>query len=101
MSIPYREAYQIGRASYGIEDQQDGKEGHFFPEDRKYRFRVWRNGCGLGGRDTIEEARKLLHNYAVIQLAQERESAQRTVDEAHALLLRLEGDVFYLGRFSK
>ena len=64
----YRETYEFAGTTYGIEDHEQPGD-HFFPhhytEGKSKRFQCWRNGCGIGGHDTLREARLHLLNYAL------------------------------------
>lgn len=86
----YLERFQINRCTYGIEKVSvDGKQG----------FKLWAGGCGIGGNESLESARKLLHTYVCNQLRAEIRSHQRLLNNAEDALSLLEGDAFYLGRF--
>lgn len=67
----YRETYQIGRLSLGIEDYEQ-KGDHFFPEEyaagKVPRFHVWCNGCGIGRAQQLMEARLILIAHAQMRV---------------------------------
>ncbi len=82
--IPYIEKFKVGDSSFGIEDYEDGKKDHFFPQYEHKRFKCWMNGCGLcSGFDTLAEARKFLHKYILTR-------EQTSIDGYKALLKRHE-----------
>lgn len=98
MSVPYCEEFSIGGRTYGIEDYEKPGD-HFFPENPHKRFRLWVAGGGCGQADTIEEARKLLHTYAVSQTNAECHGHQERMVSAQRTLQKLGDDPFKLGSF--
>ncbi len=69
--IPKIEEYKIANMDLSIEDyKQKPKEGesHFFPNLKNERYFCWVNGCGLGGTNTIKEARQILFQCATASL---------------------------------
>ena len=98
------ERYVIpGAGSYGIEDYESPGL-HFFLDEylsgRCKRFRLWRNGCGVGQADSLEEARQLIHDYARHHLQDEFERLDKTLAGITASRKKLGDDVFRLGRFA-
>jgi hypothetical protein len=98
MSVTYRETFRIGSDTYGIEDHEQPGE-HFFPEERKQRFRTWHNGCGVDWADSMYEARTLIHADAVSQARMERAGHHERVVRAQRVLDRLGDDPFNLAKF--
>lgn len=94
----YAESYIIGGHGYGIEDYTQPGD-HFMPESLHKRFRIWSGGCSIGDCDTLDEARKRLHNYAVSQTRAEYHGHQERMVAAERALAKLGDDIFNLGRF--
>lgn len=62
-------------------------------------FQLWQNGCGIGSASSVEEARKILHAYALSDLRVRRDRARRDLDAINDALINLSADPFYLARF--
>lgn len=99
MSVRYRDSFKINGRLYGIEDYEDGKKDHFMPDKAKQRFHLWAGGCGIGGADTIERARELLHGYVTSHLRAERAGFRERADAADRCLSKLGDDMWGLARF--
>jgi transcriptional regulator with XRE-family HTH domain len=80
----------------------------FIVDDRRYdiektsdAYRVWRGGCGILTRPTIEEARQEIHDLARMTLLAEAQKAERKAAELKKTYDRLGADRFYLALFMK
>ena len=98
MSVTYREQFCVGTSTFGIEDYEQ-RGDHFFPDLPHKRFHLWRNGCGIGQADTIDEARKIIHIYVVSHFRAARAGHRERMQEAERILGSLGDDPFNLGRF--
>lgn len=99
--MEYREQFNIGGRTFGIEDYEDGQPAseHFFAHKDHKRFRLWVGGCGIGQTDTIETARSLIHTYAVSEASAKYHGHQERMIEAQHTLAKLGDDPFNLGTF--
>jgi hypothetical protein len=84
----YIETYRVGETLYGIEDYQSPGE-HFMKNEPHRRFRVWRNGCGIGQCDAFKEARKILFNYLLTEWLRSFDYAFKTFTENVEALNRI------------
>ena len=96
----YVERYDIGTGFFGIEDYQKPGD-HFFPDKPHRRFRSWYNGCGIGQSDTIKEARKIIFDFVIRDLARSFDYAFETFSKNVMILDKLgdEPDVTKLHKF--
>lgn len=99
MSVTYAETYIIGGQTYGIEDYTQPGD-HFFPGNDHKRFRLWRSGCGIGQTDDLDEARRLLHGYALSEARAAYHGHQERMISAEKTMAKLGDDPFNLGKFS-
>jgi hypothetical protein len=83
----YAETFNINRRVYGIERLADG------------RLRCWVGGCGIGVADSMDEARQILHGYAISEATALVGSATEQLTRAREALVLLGADHFNLGRF--
>ena len=90
----YIEEAEIAGMSFGIEDHASpGK--HFFngaeyKKDKSKRFQMWTGGCGIGYAKTINDARKELLAYVVMQLRERIVKAQLEINECDAAIRQIE-----------
>ncbi len=86
------EEYRVLGQRYAIERvKQKGIE---------VRFQVWVNGCGISPLNkTIDAARALIHNRAVIHVQSEVNRGRAILETAESVKKKLGKDVFMLGRF--
>jgi hypothetical protein len=96
--VDYAEAYQINGHSYGIEDYKKPGD-HFMPDRPHKRFALWHGGCGIGGSEDLDEARKLLYEHALSQVRAEYHGHQERMAAANRAMEKLGNDPFNLGRF--
>lgn len=93
----YVEKYEVpGEGFYGIEDFEDGAPPakHFqsifrSPRFRVWRFRIWHNGCGIGGLKSLEDSRAYLTEVISSRLVQKIGHLEVRLAEARANLDRL------------
>jgi len=100
----YIETFVIDGTTYGIEDYKDGRppEDHFMADRAKKRYKCWKGGCGVGDRDTLEQARKLIYDYAQLYLSTEHCKTTLRLQSLSKTLSRLGlDDVFQLAQFVK
>lgn len=101
--VAYIEQFETPQGTYGIEDHKDGRpvSEHFF-HDRKgrKRFHCWENGRGIGEFDTLEEARRRVHGYAIARLRNEVTAARARIAVLQKKLDKIKDDVFHLGRIA-
>lgn len=99
--VDYVEEFTVLGKRLGIEDMEDTRPGveHFFPEHATHRYQLWAGGCGVGRANTIQEAREILHDYAIRQARDLADKATRSLEAANAVLKKLGEDPTYLFRF--
>lgn len=71
MSATKLETYKVANMELSIEDYKQKLpkgESHFFADRPHKRYHCWVNGGGLGQADTLEEARKVLFDWATARL---------------------------------
>lgn len=84
----YAEAFRVNRVTYLIKGDPGG------------RLTVWRSGSMIAETKLgIDDARSILHGYAISQAHAEIGSAERQLIDATSTLERLGQDKFNLGRF--
>jgi hypothetical protein len=99
----YIEQYNIpGLSALGIEDHESPGE-HFFPHHYKSgetkRFQCWYNGCGIGSKPTLPEAREHCFQYAVQSLKNQIKMHYREFQIRKRALEKLRDDSFNLGLY--
>lgn len=106
MSVHYIETYEIDGHRYGIEDQGDGRpaEEHFFHYKYRFgarlRFTVWCGGRSVGERETLTEARTLVHVYAFRAAVKELDANLARAEATQLVVTALRGDdIFKLAKF--
>jgi hypothetical protein len=97
--VKYRESFKVNGRLYGIEDYEDGQDDHFMPDRATQRFHLWAGGCGIGGANSIEDARRLVHSYIVSHLRAERAGFQERANNADRCLSKLGEDFWGLAKF--
>lgn len=99
----YIESFNIpGVKNFGIEDryaEHDPSKPAWPRVDDQKRYQVWAGGCGIGTASSLEEAREMIHGYAMKQISADLTTHRQKIDQLEWTANSLGVDPFYLGRF--
>ena len=88
MTNYYLETYVVNRTRYGIEDYKQKGVEHFMPEScaKNGRFHLWSGGCGIGYKDTLQDARFELLKYIHENAIRKRDNLVRKLGKVSQVL---------------